>query len=46
VSGSPPTEAIECPLCLGEGKLKRAELLDRLGVKDFARTHGFVSKVN
>jgi hypothetical protein len=24
-------------LCLGEGKLKRTELLDRLGVKDFAR---------
>src|ERR1035438_3221972 len=32
-----PTEAIECPLCLGEGKLKRTEVLDRLGVKDFAR---------
>jgi hypothetical protein len=31
------TEAIECPLCLGEGKLKRTEVLDRLGVKDFAR---------
>jgi hypothetical protein len=31
-----PTE-IECPLCLGEGKLKRTEILDRLGVKDFAR---------
>src|SRR5436309_5604265 len=28
---------IECPLCLGEGKLKRTEVLDRLGVKDFAR---------
>ena len=28
---------IECPLCLGEGKLKRSEVLDRLGVKDFAR---------
>ena len=34
---SMPTEAIECPLCLGEGKLKRTEVLDRLGVKDFAR---------
>jgi hypothetical protein len=34
--GSMPTE-IECPLCLGEGKLKRTEVLDRLGVKDFAR---------
>ena len=33
---SRPTE-IECPLCLGEGKLKRTEVLDRLGVKDFAR---------
>jgi hypothetical protein len=32
-----PTESIECPLCLGAGKLKRAEILDRLGVKDFAR---------
>jgi hypothetical protein len=28
---------IECPLCSGEGKLKRTEILDRLGVKDFAR---------
>jgi hypothetical protein len=32
-----PTDAIECPLCLGEGELKRTEVLDRLGVKDFAR---------
>ena len=32
-----PDEAIECPLCLGEGTLKRTEVLDRLGVKDFAR---------
>jgi len=32
-----PTESIECPLCLGEGKFKRTALLDRLGVKDFAR---------
>jgi len=31
------TESIECPLCLGEGNLKRTEVLDRLGVKDFAR---------
>jgi hypothetical protein len=30
-------DAIECPLCLGAGKLKRTEVLDRLGVKDFAR---------
>ena len=28
---------IECPLCLGQGKLKRTEVLDRLEVKDFAR---------
>src|SRR5271168_4966221 len=32
-----PTDAIECPLCAGAGKLKRTEVLDRLGVKDFAR---------
>lgn len=32
-----PTESIECPLCLGAGNLKRTEILDRLGVKDFAR---------
>src|ERR1017187_9723944 len=31
------SQTIECPLCLGEGKLKRTEVLDRLGVKDFAR---------
>jgi predicted nuclease with TOPRIM domain len=32
-----PTETIDCPLCLGAGRLKRTEVLDRLGVKDFAR---------
>jgi hypothetical protein len=32
-----PTETIECPLCLGAGQLARAEILDRLGVRDFAR---------
>src|SRR5947208_1253899 len=32
-----PTDAIECPLCRGEGALNRTEILDRLGVKDFAR---------
>src|SRR5450432_3561159 len=32
-----PAETIECPLCLGAGRLKRTEILDRLGVKDFAR---------
>jgi len=32
-----PTDTIECPLCSGAGKLKRTEVLDRLGVKDFAR---------
>src|SRR5215467_14082745 len=31
------TETIECPLCSGAGRLKRTEVLDRLGVKDFAR---------
>lgn len=31
------TEKIECPLCSGAGELTRAEILDRLGVKDFAR---------
>ena len=30
-------ETMECPVCLGAGKLKRTEVLDRLGVKDFAR---------
>jgi hypothetical protein len=34
---SSPTEKIECPLCCGTGELTRAEILDRLGVKDFAR---------
>jgi hypothetical protein len=28
---------IECPLCLGAGELTRSEILDRLGVRDFAR---------
>ena len=28
---------IECPLCRGTGELTRAEILERLGVKDFAR---------
>ena len=32
-----PTETIECPLCNGAGELTRAEILDRLGAKDFAR---------
>jgi hypothetical protein len=30
-------ESIECPLCAGSGELSRAEILDRLGVRDFAR---------
>src|SRR5271167_5033040 len=34
---SPSSETIECPLCAGAGRLKRTEILDRLGVKDFAR---------
>ena len=28
---------MECPLCRGEGELKRAEVLERLGVRDLAR---------
>jgi hypothetical protein len=35
--GSPSSENIPCPLCNGAGELSRAEVLDRLGVKDFAR---------
>jgi hypothetical protein len=31
------TETLECPLCHGDGKLTRTEMLDRLGVKDLAR---------
>jgi hypothetical protein len=31
------SENMECPLCLGEGELKRTEVLGRLGAKDFAR---------
>lgn len=34
---STSSETIECPLCSGAGELSRAEILDRLGVKDFAR---------
>jgi len=33
----PLPEAIECPLCLGKGELSRSEVLERLGMKDFAR---------
>lgn len=32
-----PTDTMDCPLCMGAGKLRRTELLDRLGVGDFAR---------
>src|ERR1700746_3979936 len=28
---------MECPLCKGQGQLTRAEVLERLGMKDFAR---------
>jgi hypothetical protein len=31
------SENMECPLCLGEGKLKRTEVLDRLDVR-FAKS--------
>jgi hypothetical protein len=34
---SPSSEKIECPLCCGAGELTRAQILDRLGVRDFAR---------
>jgi len=30
-------DSIECPLCLGQGQLTRSEVLERLGMKDFAR---------
>ncbi|HXH51517.1 MAG TPA: hypothetical protein VNM47_19430 [Terriglobia bacterium] len=30
-------ETIECPLCLGKGKLSRTEVLERLGMRDHAR---------
>lgn len=28
---------IDCPLCLGKGRLGRAKVLERLGMKDHAR---------
>jgi hypothetical protein len=31
------SDNIECPLCLGQGELTRSEVLERLGMKDFAR---------
>ena len=31
------SENVECPLCRGTGELSRAEILERLGVRDFAR---------
>ncbi len=31
------TETINCPLCLGKGRLGRSEVLERLGMKDHAR---------
>jgi hypothetical protein len=37
IESSLANETIECPLCLGVGELKRSEVLERLGVKDFAR---------
>jgi len=32
-----PAATIECPLCSGKGALSRAEILDRLGMRDAAR---------
>jgi hypothetical protein len=40
MSASTPTvieDSMECPLCMGKGQLRRAEVLERLGMKDFAR---------
>lgn len=39
MSAVPSTQpdVMKCPLCLGRGQLRRAEVLDRLGVKDLAR---------
>jgi hypothetical protein len=31
------TDLMECPLCIGRGELRRSEVLERLGMKDFAR---------
>lgn len=31
------SDVIECPLCIGRGHLKRSEVLERLGMKDFTR---------
>jgi hypothetical protein len=30
-------EKMQCPLCLGEAEITRAEVLDRLGMRDFTR---------
>ena len=30
-------ETIDCPLCLGKGALSRTEVVERLGMKGFAR---------
>jgi hypothetical protein len=30
-------EKIQCPLCFGHGEISRAEILDRLGMKEFSR---------
>ena len=37
MSANTVSELIECPLCLGKGNLERAEVLERLGMRDFAR---------
>ncbi len=36
-STTPTPETIDCPLCLGQGRLSRTEVLERLGMRDFAR---------
>ncbi len=39
MSVQPPVldDTMECPLCVGKGQLRRTEVLERLGMKDFAR---------
>jgi hypothetical protein len=37
VQSTAAVDTMECPLCRGAGELKRAEVLERLGVRDLAR---------